>query len=125
MPNVTAERFFIPAPSPSSQTKMDDANNTFPVYLNDRGEPLMWSGDFPLPAVGSRVFITMNNIGWAVVKGYFESYGYLGLMTLPLSPPEWLIKQRGEALKERNSPHWVREGIGCEFGSELSLKRPK
>jgi hypothetical protein len=120
MPKTT-ERFFITVPVASSKTKTDKDSNRFPVYLNEQGKPMMWSGDFPLPAIGSRVFITMNNIGWALVKGYFESDGYVGVMTLPLNPPAWLREQHVSAKKGPNCPDWVRKGIGCEFGSELSL----
>jgi hypothetical protein len=119
----TTERFFIATPIPSLEIKTDSDNNTFPVYLNEKGKPMMWSGAFPVPAIGSRVFIKMNNIGWAVVKGYFESCGYVGVMTLPVNPPAWLREQLNEP-KGPNCPDWVREGVGREFRSELTLQEP-
>lgn len=117
------ERFFIPTPISTSQTQ-SDGSNKFAVYLNEQGQRLLWSGDLPLPAIGSRVFITMNNIGWALVKGYFESYGYLGVMTLAIDPPAWLRQQQMDTSKEPDAPRWAREGVGCEYGSELSLQAP-
>jgi hypothetical protein len=85
---------------------------------------MLWSGDFPLPAIDSRVFIMMNNIGRALVKGYYASGEYVGVMTLPISPPGWLCEQWLEEQKNPSSPEWVKEGIGCEFGSEVSLVEP-
>lgn len=120
------ERFFIPAPTPTDQKAKDSSGNEYPIYLDAFGMQMKWSGDFPIPAAGTRVFITMNGIGWAVVKGYFESAGYVGLMTLPTNPPKWLRDQRKRDLKSgRQMPDWMIEGIGCEFGAEMSLKRPK
>lgn len=108
------ERFFILTPTATDQPD---------VYLDASGKPMKWSGKFPIPAIGTRVFVVMNRIGWAVVKGYFESDGYVGLMTLPTRPPKWLRDQRKRETSP-NQPAWVRDGIGCEFGMELSLKRP-
>jgi hypothetical protein len=118
------ERFFIAPPVPTSETKKDDNDNLLPVYLDERGDPMLWSGDFPLPTIDSRVFIKVNNIGWALVKGYYASGGYVGVMTLPISPPVWLCEQWLEEQKNPSSSEWVKQGIGCEFGSELSLAEP-
>jgi len=50
--------------------------------LYDSGEErLRWSAPFPLPAIGTRVYITMNNIGWASIEGFFAEDGYVGVMT--------------------------------------------
>lgn len=118
------ERFFILTPTPTTETVPHPIDGkTLPVYHDAEGKPMMWSGDFPIPPVGSRVFVRMNRIGWAVVKGYFESCGFVGLMTLPLNPPEWLIKQRKRDQKE-TQPKWAKEGIGCTFGNECSLEEP-
>jgi hypothetical protein len=114
------ERFFIPPPIPTSETKKDANDQLLPVYLDEKGRPLLWSGGFPLPAIDSRVFVKMNNIGWALVKGYYASAGYVGVMTLPLSPPAWLFEQCLED-HDPDRPEWAKKGIGCEFGSELSL----
>jgi hypothetical protein len=127
------EKFFILTPTPTDRTETvnhgDGTKNDFPVYLNAEGKPLKWSGKFPIPAVGSRVYVTMNGIGWAIVKGFFESCGYVGLMTLPVGPlPKWYKDQRRRERKEPNyasKPKWIKEGIGCEFGNELALEKPE
>lgn len=125
-------RFFIPKPTPTEQPIA--AAERFGIYLNDRNEALSWSGTFPLPDIGSRVFITMNNIGWARVVGYFQQDGdkevFLGVMTKATNPPAYLREQRARDRKkaragDKNMPQWVLDGIGCEFGAELALKRPK
>jgi hypothetical protein len=120
------ERFFIPEPvatgEMSKPRKLDDA--VFPTYREDDGNLLKWSGDFPLPKVGDRIYITMNGIGWAFVQGYFESEGYLGVMTFATKPPAWLRQQNKKAAKDVTKPEWYRRGIGCEFGTEIALKNP-
>lgn len=120
-------KFFIPKPDVTDLTLPNTVNGkvegTFPAYQS--GDDLLkWSGAFPLPAIGDRVYIT--NIGWAIVKGYFSEAGFLGCMTLAENPPEWLKKQRERDLKSpRKQPEWITMGIGCEFGAELSLTEPK
>jgi hypothetical protein len=61
-----------PAPPPAGVT--DDG---FALY--DSGEEqLRWSAPFPLRAIGTRIYITMNSIGWASVEGFFAEDGYVG-----------------------------------------------
>ena len=114
------EVFFIAQPIPT-----DDPT----VYLDGESRrPLKWSGTFPIPAVGTKIFVTMNGIGWAYVKGYFYSETqpatYVGVMTLATKPPTWLRRQQRENAKRNDMPQWLRAGIGCEFGTEIALKRP-
>jgi hypothetical protein len=118
------ERFFIPLPIATSEKRKDADGNLLDVYLDERSEPLLWSGDFPLPSINSRVFVKRNNIGWALVKGCYQSGGYVGVMTLPICPPSWLCEQWLEEQMNSISPEWVKQGIGCDFGCELSLVAP-
>ncbi len=114
------ERFFISPPVLTPKVRTTDDGQSLAVYLDDKGNEVLWSGEFALPPLDSEVFITTNNIGWAIVKGYFVSAGYLGVMTLPLNPPLWLLMQCFAVQKNVDSPEWAKQGIGCEFGSELS-----
>ena len=100
MPEST-DRFFIPPPTLTSETRTGIDDNLLPVYLDENGGLLLWSGDFPLPAIDSRVFVKINNIGWALVKGYYASAGYLGVMTLPIQPESLL---RGETSDHEEAP---------------------
>jgi len=117
------ERFFIPSPAATDKTKTIESGSKFAVYVDADGTEMLWSADFPIPAIGAKIWIRLNNIGWAVVKGYFESCGYVGVMSLPLDPPAWLKKQLAD--EKGDLAPWMREGIGCEFGSEISLDRPE
>ena len=120
------ERFFILTPTPTDRRGTASNGREMPIYLDASGKEMWWSAEFPIPAIGQRIFITMNGIGWAVVKGYFESEGYVGVMTIATRPPKWLRDQHKRDLKSgRALPGWMREGIGCEFGTEIALKRPK
>lgn len=84
-------------------------------WSEDRRTPILnkdcevkWSGDIPPPPIGTRIQITMNNIGPAKVVGYFVEYGWLGLLTHKHeSPPDWWIKQNG------------RDCVGHVFGIEF------
>jgi hypothetical protein len=96
----------------------------FALYYNDDGDLLKWSASFPLPQAGDHITITMNGIGPAVVVGFFEENGYVGVMTKATNPPKWLVDQRKRD-KERqdweSKPKWYRDGIGCVFGVEVAL----
>lgn len=114
-------KFFIDMPTPAGVK--DDG---FALY--DSGEErLRWSAPFPLPAIGTRIYITMNSIGWATVEGFFAEDGYLGVMTKAENPPEWLRQQRQRAATRYTSetPEWLKRGIGCEFGAEIALEQVK
>ena len=114
-------RFYIDLPAFSGRTK-----EGFSIYVSREGWDLKWSAAFPLPEVGDHIWILLNNIGWAYVEGYFESDGFLGVMTRATNPPAWLRAQRRR--DNRNNPNltaWQKKGIGCEFGAEIALKRPK
>jgi hypothetical protein len=39
-----------------------------------------WSGDKPLPAIGAKVRVKINNIGSGVAQKYFVEHGWLGLL---------------------------------------------
>jgi hypothetical protein len=123
------ERFFIATPVDSGDltfTDFEGKERTVKSYTDPiTGEVMKWSADFELPAIGTKVFVTMNGIGWAWVKGYFVSEDWVGVMTLATAPPTWLRKQNKEHAKDTSKPQWYRDGIGCEFGCEIRLKRPK
>ncbi|SDI59075.1 hypothetical protein [Variovorax sp. OV700] len=56
-----------------------------------------WSAEFEVPAIGTDVLIRINDIGRAQVVGYATQDGYLGVMTVPYSPPAWWVRQNGPA----------------------------
>lgn len=114
-------RAFIPAPQATGQLAGD---SQCAIYRNEKGQRLKWSAPFPLPAVGDRVEIVMNRIGTAEVVGYFEEAGFVGVMTRPEHPPEWLRRQNEEAATEPGAAWWVKDGIGFEFGAEIRLTAP-
>jgi len=128
------ERFFILTPTPTGHRGKDHGGNEHTIYLDASGKEMFWSADFAIPSIGQRIFITMNSIGWAVVKGYFVSEtdtdNYVGVMTLATRPPKWLRDQHKRDLKHgffgsgSPMPQWMKDGIGCEFGTEIALKRP-
>jgi len=120
-------RFFIAKPTPTTSrvARGWDKTMDFPAYRTADGRLLAWSGEMPLPEIGAHIFITMNGIGWAYVEGYFEEEGYVGVMTRATNPPKWLRDQRRRLAKDMRQPEWARRGIGCEFGAEIALKRPR
>lgn len=119
------EKFFIEKPE-ATGTRVaapfdKNKRRTVPAYRTSDGRLLKWSAEFALPEIGQRVYINMNGIGWAKVKGYFEADGWLGVMTLAENPPEWLRKQNERDAKDERKPGWSKAGIGCEFGTEILL----
>lgn len=55
----------------------------------------LWGGDKALPPVGTRIQVTMNQLGPGTVRGYFVEYDWLGLLVELHNPPQWWIKQNG------------------------------
>jgi hypothetical protein len=74
-------------------------------------DKMKWSGEDEPPAIGTKIRITMNGIGPAIVRGYFVEYGWLGLLTEVLSPPDWWIKQN----REPGKPDPLGHVFGVEF----------
>lgn len=52
-----------------------------------------WSKDEPPPEIGTRIRVTINNCGPAVVTGYFTQDGWLGIICDLTDPPDWHVKQ--------------------------------
>lgn len=86
---------------------------TVPPYTRDPFDQnmLKWSGDFEVPLVGEDVIIRINAIGRAKVVSYASQGGYLGVMTVPYSPPDWWVRQNGTP-----SP----DNAALAFGVEIS-----
>jgi hypothetical protein len=114
-------QFLIEMPTPA---RVKDEG--FALY-DFEDQRLKWSAPFPLPALGTRVYITMNNIGWASIEGFFAEDGYVRVMTRAEDPPQWLREQRLRDQanpRHADKPDWWRQGIGCEFGAEIALEKP-
>ncbi|QFZ81870.1 hypothetical protein ABL840_04770 [Variovorax sp. NFACC27] len=70
---------------------------TVPPHTRDpfAQDMLKWSAQFDVPSIGEDVLIRINGIGRAKVVGYASQGVYLGVMTVPYSPPDWWIRQNG------------------------------
>lgn len=86
---------------------------TVPPYTRDpfAQDMFKWSADFEVPSIGDDVLIRVNGIGRANVVGYATQGGYLGVMTVPYSPPDWWIRQNGPP-----SP----DNAALAFGAEIA-----
>ncbi|AXQ69034.1 hypothetical protein HOU02_gp175 [Caulobacter phage CcrBL9] len=71
-----------------------------------------WSAAFDPPAIGERVRVTTNGLGWAKVTGYFVEGDWLGVIVKLEAPADWYVKQNGG-----NVP-------GHSFGTEIALTDP-
>lgn len=87
---------------------------TVPPYTRDpfAQDVFKWSADFDVPSIGEDVIIRINGIGRARVVGYASQGGYLGLMTVPYSPPDWWIRQNGPPGPDNPS---------LAYGAEIAL----
>lgn len=72
---------------------------TVPPHTRDLASPdqFRWSSPHEVPAIGDDIVIRINAIGRAKVVGYATVSGYLGVMAVPCSPPEWWVRQNGPA----------------------------
>ncbi len=73
-------------------------------------DALKWGGKVPPPAIGAEIVVIMNNLGPAVVTGYFTEGGWLGLLCRLKNPPEWHRRQNAG----RKAPSHI-------FGPEFRL----
>lgn len=73
-------------------------------------EAARWSGKTMMqpPKVGELIRVTMNNLGYGVVTGYFVDGGYLGVRVKLNDPPAWYVKQNGGNIE------------GGVFGTEIA-----
>ena len=66
-----------------------------PVQSYTEFEKLAWVSTKAIPRIGEEVCVKVNSIGRSIVQKYFVEQGFIGLLVLPLSPPDWYIKQNG------------------------------
>lgn len=133
-----SERFFILTPQATDRKAANSLGELFPVYLDASGVEMKWSGKMELPAIGARVYMAINSIGWGTVEGYCESHRFLGLLVRPENAPAWYRKQVEQRVDEtlkarrlgpekaklervREWPKWICEGLACVFGAEIRL----
>lgn len=103
-----AEVFFIPQPVLTEKTETLEDGRILPIYKSG-ALLLKWSGDKPIPTIGQQITITMNDVGPAIVKGYFAGAGWLGVLTEATHPPAWLRRQRGPNLEQLKAIHgWAK-----------------
>jgi hypothetical protein len=67
-----------------------------------------WSGNGPVPAVGSEVFVLMNGLGPATVFAHEIVEGWLGLRVRFHEPPAWWRRQNADPRR-----------CGLVFGAEI------
>lgn len=126
------ERFFILTPTLTEMRKPIPSETGKPlndkllmVYHDASNKEMLWSGSKPIPYIGEKVFVNMNGIGAATVKGYYatdcENCCFVGVMVLPDNPPEYYKKNIQQAKKDPKAPNWRKEGIGCITGNELRM----
>ena len=56
------------------------------------GHKATWSGTAAPPSVGATVPTYLNEIGEIKITGYTTIEGYLGVVAVPLTPPDWYLK---------------------------------
>lgn len=44
----------------------------------------------------STITARVNNIGECRVMGWFMEEGWVGIIALPMNPPEWFVRQNGD-----------------------------
>ena len=70
----------------------------------------LWSGRFPVPAIGEKVAINFNQLGSGVVESYLTEYGWLGVCVRLDDAPDWHRRQTA------GTKH---AGRAMVFGAEL------
>jgi hypothetical protein len=73
-----------------------------------------WSGLYPIPQIGDKVYINFNQLGSGVVESYFVEHSYMGLTVKLDNAPEWHRKQT-------KGQKW--EGKAMVFGQEINVQK--
>jgi len=68
-------------------------------------DDLQWVANKPLPAYGSEVTVKVNGIGRSKVLRYFVEHGFVGLIVMPLNPPNW-YKNQNESKRDSSLYDW-------------------
>jgi hypothetical protein len=76
-------------------------------------ETCKWSGKAAVPAIGTRVNVTINGLGQGIVEAYFIESVYLGVYVKLENPPAWWVKQTAGKTFGR------RTGCAMVFGAEI------
>ena len=105
-------QFLIEMPTPAGVK-----DEGFALY--DFGDQrLKWSAPFPLPALGTRVYITMNNIGWAsdrrfLCRGWLPRGNDQGGRAAAVAARP--AQARSGEPATCGQARWWKQGIGCEL----------
>jgi hypothetical protein len=76
-----------------------------------------WSGNDILPAIGSRVRVTMNGLGEGTVIAYFIEERWMGIYVALSNPPAWWVKQTQQKSFVSNENRI--SGCAMVFGKEI------
>jgi hypothetical protein len=72
----------------------------------------IWSAEFPVPSIGTKVKIKFGGLDTGEVVSYFTEGGYVGVQVKLDKPPDWHQKQnKGKEF----------EGMSLVFGAEILL----
>jgi hypothetical protein len=77
---------------------------------------IKWSGKKPPPAIGTKVKVTMNSLGPAIVRGYFIEHNWLGINVQFLKPPKWWKEQNKDRILHNGG---ITKTFGHIFGCEF------
>lgn len=119
---MPVEHFFIDKPEHSESCPHPTICQNMRTVLTADGTRLFWSNPDPtskLPELGSEVTIKMNNFGKVVVIGYFSSNEFVGVMGIPLNPPEFFKKNIAIDRKTPGTTPWRKAGVACFFGIDI------
>lgn len=67
-----------------------------PTYTwegDDYTDKLRWTGKKDVPDLGIKVRINFNSFGTGTVVGYFEEYGFAGVVVKLDNDPDWHVRQ--------------------------------
>lgn len=106
---MALQTYYSPPPFEAPQWDPDKANASVLNRDAIKWGGLAKNGTATPPAIGAEVYVTMNKLGPATVRGYFVVDNWLGVLVEFKDPPQWWIDQNPT------------EPLGHIFGPEFRI----
>jgi hypothetical protein len=106
--------------SPYRNRKGKGKDKPTPLFLDDGGNLVMWSGKGDIPEVGGKVTMRTPVIYSGIVKSHFMEYGWVGVKVLPYPEYHEALSQQSYGKLPKVGESWTTEDLVYNYGCDLT-----